>query len=79
MSKKQAEKIQVKLRNNENLKIDVIAVCGDIYTDGGRLVAPGCVIRLNAEDVARLGISDMQAIVDRYNGKAIDEPEETEE
>ncbi|MBQ6534764.1 MAG: hypothetical protein IJI37_06290 [Opitutales bacterium] len=69
----------IKIGENENLKIDVIAVCGDIYTDGGRLVASGRVIRLNADDVARLGISDMQAIADRYNGRAIDEPEETEE
>lgn len=65
---------RIKIGDNENLQIEVIEVCGDIYTDGGRLVAPGRVIRLNAADVARLGISDVQAIADRYNGRAIDEP-----
>jgi len=70
---------RIKIGDNENLQIEVIEVCGDIYTDGGRLVAPGRVIRLNADDVARLGISNVQAIADRYNGKAIDEPDEGSE
>ena len=66
---KEKETTQVKIGENANLRINSIAVDGDVYDDRGRLLCRGRVVRLGAADIARLGIADARAISDRYNGE----------
>jgi len=58
---------KIKIADNTNLKINRVEVVGDLYDDAGNKLGSGnYTVSLNADEVALLGITNIQEIANKF-------------